>query len=418
MDTPTPGPRRLPFRRPPAGVTAVAALLAVLAALAPPAPPLLASEVRVSILDPGPFDPVSGRITVELQVEAPDSADPVDRIELHVDGRRVAVLTEGPPWRVEVDLGHENEEHFFRAVAHTASGATGEMSVQTPAIEVDEVLELPLQQLYVTVTRGGDRVTGLARDDFRVIDDGQVQELVTFEGGDAPLTAVLLVDSSESMQGERLQAAVRGAEAFTAGMKELDEAMTMLFADRLLRASPFTHEPAELRSSLAGARAGGGTALADHLYAAFKVLDGRQGRRVVVVLSDGFDVYSALGMEDVLWKARRSQAIVYWIQLQDRSVPGAEPGLFTSAWRAAEENQAEYEALRRLVLDSGGRIEAIERIDEVEGAFESILAELRDQYVLGYYPTDLRHDGSWRRVQVRVDGFGNRARVREGYVDF
>lgn len=409
--------RPRPFRRPPAGGTAVAALFAVLAALVLPAPPLLASEVRVSILDPGPFDPVSGRITVELQAEAPDPVDPVDRIELHVDGRLVTVLTDGPPWRVEVDLGQENEEHFFRAVAHTASGATGEMSVQTPAIEVDEVLELPLQQLYVTVTRGGDRVTGLERDDFRVIDDGQVQELVTFEGGDAPLTAVLLVDSSESMRGERLQAAVRGAEAFTAGMKELDEAMTMLFADRLLRASPFTHEPAELRSSLAGARAGGGTALADHLYAAFKVLDGRQGRRVVVVLSDGFDVYSALGMEDVLWKARRSQAIVYWIQLQDRSVPGAEPGLFTSAWRAAEENQAEYEALRRLVLDSGGRIEAIERIDEVEGAFESILAELRDQYVLGYYPTELRHDGSWRQVRVRVRGT-NDVRVREGYVDF
>lgn len=408
-----------PLRRPSSsrllpGRGALTAALAVVAALAV-SPPLPASDVRVAILDPGPFDPVSGRITVELQVEAPD---PVQRIDLHVDGRRVAVLTDGPPWRVEVDLGPENEEHFFRAVAHTASGASGEMSVQTPAIEVDEVLDLPLQQLYVTVTRRGERVTGLDRGDFRVLDDGQVQELVTFEGGDAPLTAVLLVDSSESMKGERLQAAIRGAEAFTAGMKELDEAMTLLFSDRLLRASPFTHEPAELRSSLAGARAGGGTALADHLYAAFKILDGRQGRRVVVVLSDGFDVYSALEMEDALWKAQRSQAIVYWIQLQDRSVPGAEPGLFTSAWRSAEENKAEYDALRRLVLDSGGRIEAIEGIDEVEGAFESILAELREQYVLGYYPTDLRHDGSWRRVQVRVDGFGRRARVREGYVDF
>ncbi len=225
------------------------------------------------------------------------------------------------------------------------------------------------------------------------------------------------MDSSESMQGERLVAAVRGAQAFTAGMRELDEAMALLFGDRLVRATPFTHDPAVLRASLDGVSAGGGTALTDHLYNAFKILDARQGRRVVVVLSDGFDVYSALSMKDVLWKAQRSQAIVYWIQLQDRSVPGAEPGLFTSAWRDAESNRQEYGTLRRLVLESGGRIEPIDRIDQVEGAFESILAELRDQYVLGYYPTELRHDGSWRQVRVRVRGT-NDVRVREGYVDF
>lgn len=388
--------------------------LALAAALLAAAPASAQSRVRVAILEPGPFDPVSGETEVVLGVE---SAQPVDRVRLYVDDRLVAVLTE-PPWKVTVDLGPENREHIFRAVAVDAAGGEGEMTLQTPAIEVDEVLELPLQQLYVTVTRGGDRVTGLSREEFRVIDDGSVQELVTFEGGDAPLTAVLLVDSSESMQGERLEAALQGAQAFTAGMRELDEAMALLFADRLVRATPFTHDPAELRASLDGVAAGGGTALTDHLYNAFKILDARQGRRVVVVLSDGFDVYSALSMRDVLWKAQRSQAIVYWIQLQDRSVPGAQPGLYTSAWRDAESNQEEYETLRRLVLESGGRIEVIDRIEEVQGAFESILAELRDQYVLGYYPTELRHDGSWRQVGVRVRGFGNDVRVREGYVDF
>lgn len=386
--------------------------LAVLSAFA--AVPATAADVRVAILEPSPFDPVSGEVEVVVQVEA---QDPVSRVQVFVDGRLMAEIVQAP-WRATLDLGPENREHVFRAVAHTTVGGAGEMTLQTPAIEVDEVLELPLQQLYVTVTRSGDRVTGLPRDAFRVIDDGQVQEMVTFEGGDAPLAAVLLVDSSESMKGERLEAAIRGAQAFTAGMRELDEAMAVLFADELLEASPFTDEPAVVRSSLDGVQAGGGTALTDHLYAAFKILDGRQGRRVIVVLSDGFDVYSALRMRDVLWKAQRSQAIVYWIQLQDRSVAGAEPGLFTSAWRAAEENQEEYETLRRLVLESGGRIEAIDDIAQVESAFQAILQELRDQYVLGYYPTDLRHDGSWRAVEVSVRGFGNKVRVRDGYVDF
>lgn len=388
---------------------AAALLLAILAG------PASAAGPRVAILEPSPFGAVSGQVPIEISVEA---ASEISHVEIWVDGRLVATLR-GEPWETTVDVGPENREHTFRAVAHTADGASGEMSLETPAIEVDEVLELPLQQLFVTVSRGGDRVTGLGRGDFRVVDDGQLQELVTFEGGDAPLTAALLVDASQSMSGERLDAAIRGVEAFTAGMRELDEAMAMMFADQLLRATPFTDDPAVIRSSLQDVEAMGGTALTDHLYAAFKILDGRQGRRVVVVLSDGFDVYSALRMKDVLWKAQRSQAIVYWIQLQDRSAAAPDDaGLFQSAWRTADENQEEYRTLTRLVLESGGRIEAIDSTDEVQGAFESILQELREQYVLGYYPTDLRHDGSWRPVQVQVRGFGTNARVRDGYVDF
>jgi Ca-activated chloride channel family protein len=376
--------------------------------------PAAAAGPRVAIIEPSPFGAVSGQVPIEIHV---DTESQVSHVEVWVDGRLVATLRQAP-WETTVDVGTENREHTFRAVAHVADGTTGEMELQTPAIEVDEVLELPLQQLFVTVSRGSGRVTDLARTDFRVVDDGQVQELVTFEGGDAPLTAVLLVDSSQSMSGERLASAVRGVEAFTAGMRELDEAMALMFADQLLRATPFTDDPAVIRSSLEGVEATGGTALTDHLYSAFKILDGRQGRRVVVVLSDGFDVYSALRMKDVLWKAQRSQAIVYWIQLQDRIQAEEDVGLFKTSWRNGEENQAEYQTLTRLVLESGGRIESVERTDQVRGAFESILQELREQYVLGYYPTDLNHDGSWRQVEVQVRGFGNSARVREGYVDF
>ena len=396
------------MRRP---ALAALALLALVAAVRPA--DAAEPRIEVAILEPGPFDPVSGEITVELEVE---STEPIERIDLYVDGVLRSQLAE-PPYRAVLDLGPENEEHIFRAVAHGTSGASGEMTLQTPAFEVDETIDVPLQQLYVTVLRGGDRVTGLPRGAFTVYDDGRRQEIVTFEGGDAPMTAVMLVDSSESMRGERLAAAIRGARAFTAGMRDLDEAMTILFADRLLAASPFTDQPAVLTASLDGIDAGGGTALTDHLFAAIKTLDGRQGRRVVVVLSDGQDVYSALSMDDILWKIRRSQAIVYWLQLRERH-PNAEPGHYSSAWRNAEANRREFETLRTIVRESGGRVREIGSVDEVEPAFRAILAELRDQYVIGYYPTDLRKDGSWRPVEVEVSGFGNRARVREGYVDF
>lgn len=388
----------------------VLALLAGLLAVAP----VGADDLEVAILDPGPFDPAVGLVQVRIEVE---SSEAIERIDLYVDDEIKAKLTK-PPWEVVIDVGDENEEHVFRAVAHSVAGATGEMMIQTPAIEVDDVIDLPLQQLYVTVTRGDERVGGLDKGEFTVVDNGQRQELVTFEGGDAPLTAVLLVDSSESMRGERLQAAIDGAEAFTAGMRDLDEAMAILFADRLLGSTPFTDDPATIQASLGGVEAGGGTALTDHLYAGLKILDGRQGRRVVVVLSDGFDVYSSLSMQDALWKVRRSQAIVYWLRLRDSRLGNADPGLYTSAWRDSETNQAEFRTLQEIVRESGGRIQDVERTGEVPQAFRSILAELRGQYVLGYYPTDLRKDGTWRTVDVDVAGFGNRVRVREGYVDY
>ena len=137
---------------------------------------------------------------------------------------------------------------------------------------------------------------------------------------------------------------------------------------------------------------------------------------MVVVLSDGYDVYSALTMRDVLWKIRRSQAIVYWLALRDRSQN--DTGLYTSAWRNADANKQELDTLRDIVRESGGRILEIEDVSQIPRAFGSILTELRGQYVLGYYPTDLKRDGSWRSVKVEVKGFGTKVRCREGYVDY
>ncbi|MGD2115659.1 MAG: hypothetical protein PVG07_11435, partial [Acidobacteriota bacterium] len=89
-----------------------------------------------------------------------------------------------------------------------------------------------------------------------------------------------------------------------------------------------------------------------------------------------------------------------------------------SSWRDSQTNRGEFQTLEKIVEESGGRIEVIERIGEVAHAFRSILAELRGQYVLGYYPTDPKRDGSWREVQVDVAGFGRKVRVRDGYVDY
>lgn len=370
-----------------------------------------APPVTVTITAPSASSPCFGVVEVTADVTGPN----VESVELIVDGRALGRLS-APPYRFQVDVGQDNRGHTFRVFAKTSDGRTIAAVRETPAIKVNYEMELVLREIYVTIEKGGTRVAGLPREDFRIFDDGKPQEIVTFEGGDAPLTAVLLVDSSESMKGAGLNAALAGAQAFAQGMKDLDEASVFLFSDRLLRATPFTGSAVELARSLEGASADGGTALTDHLYAALKLLDGRQGRRVVVILSDGLDVHSALSMKDVLWKAQRSQALVYWIRLKEGEL--AEGLSYSSSWRNATSNREELDSLTKAVQNSGGRILSIADVNESETAFRTILNELREQYVLGYYPNKVANDGSWHEIKVDVRGFGLDVRARDGYVDF
>ncbi len=379
-------------------------------------PPVQDGKIRVFIDRPEPFSPVFGEVEMVVTVAADE---PVERVVLYVDGMVVAELTR-PPYRSTVDAGADNREHRFEAIAYGASGKTGSAAVETPQIQVDEEVTISLQQLYVTVTRDGQRVLDLGLEDFTAYDEGRPQRLVTFARGDIPFTAVVLVDASVSMQGEKLRSALAGARAFFGGMDPLDEGRLFVFSDRILHRTPFTTFPEILAAGLGRIRARGGTALADHLYLALKQLEDRQGRRVVVLLSDGFDWHSVLSMDDVLRQARRSQALIYWLRLPYQGeFPTGEalPGL-ASPWRDSASYRREFTLLSATVEESGGRIRLLRSVDDINPAFEGIRQELREQYALGYYPDGLLHDGSWRRVRVEIRRPGMEARARDGYIDF
>jgi len=367
-----------------------------------------AAAVQILILSPR-AEPTFGKATFAVQVSGLAG---VLRVELRVDGRLVASPT-AAPYSTTVDLGEDNRSHRFEASAITAAGIAARAALSTPQIRVDQEVDVALRQLFVTVTRGDEPARGLARSDLKVVDDGRPESVVTFEGGDAPFTSVLLVDSSESMFGGRLESALRGAEGFAKGMRPLDEAMLMLFSDHTRQATAFSSAADPILARLQNIAADGGTSVNDHLFLALELLEGRQGRRVVVLFSDGADVLSALRMNDVVWKAQRSQSAIYWIRLQE----GDPEKRFFSAWRNGEANHTEEEALAAAVRESGGRIVTLASIDAVDTAYQTILDELRSQYVIGYYPSTLRHDGRWRTVEVRGPS-GLRVRTREGYIDY
>ncbi len=372
--------------------------------------------ISVSLDRPDPFEPAFGEVEIEAVVVADE---PIERVVFYVDGIVVGQL-EAPPWEWRTDLGDDVSEHRFEVIAHGVSGDRGRGGLTTPGLRVDEELAVQLQQLYVTASQGGQRVLDLTMEDFAIIDDRQRQEIVTFARGDIPFTAAVLVDASRSMSGDKLQSALRGAQAFFGGMQRLDEGKLLVFSDRILLASPFTTFAEVLTAGLGQVEAQGGTSLNDHLYLSLQQLEARQGRRVVILLSDGVDSHSVLSMANVLPSARRSQALIYWLRLPYRggqAVADDELPALTTAWRNTASYRQEYELLRRTVAESGGRILTLGSLQEIGLAFGEILTELRQQYVLGYYPSARRGDGSWHRVQVRLRRTDVEVRSRDGYLD-
>jgi len=374
-------------------------------------------DIRVTIIQPAADSLVFGRVVIVAEVAA---AEKVAEVEFYVDGKAVGLVI-SPPYRIEVDLGERNVAHRFSVTARDIHGVHATASVETEPIPIAHDYDVELQQLYVTVTSQSSRVLDLGAEDFVVRDDGEVQEITTFAEGDLPFTAALLIDASASMYGERLEHATAGAAAFIRGMQALDHAKLLVCSHQLLNTTPFTNDHDLLIAGLSGAEASGGTALHDHLFIALKLLQERQGRRVLILLSDGIDSHSVLTMEQLFQKARRSQVVIYWIRLT-RQAGGAAPDdtgvKMWSAWRDSDEFHDQFLLLQRAVNDSGGRIIKVDNLQQIERVFVQILEELREQYVLGYYPSNRKDDGQWHRIRVKVKRSGTDVRTHRGYIDF
>lgn len=372
--------------------------------------------VEITFLRPMQGEPVYGDVDVQLALSPADAA--VQRIEVYLDGKRAGVI-DHPPYHLVADAGLDNAEHRFEAVAYAGGKAIASTSVRTPRFQVDEEIKVDLRQVFVSVGRRDGSVPVLGKEAFSVFDNGARQEITSFERGDIPFTAVLLLDASFSMQGGRLQSALDAARTFVGALRPLDEAKLVLFSDRILGETPFTSIPSVLSIGLAGIEAQGGTALSDALFLALERLEGRSGRKVVILLSDGIDIESVTPMREVERLAQRTQASIYWLRLRKASDVEqiGKPVARFSIWRNAEGHRRELDALERTVADSGGRIQPIDKLEQVPGTLAGLLGELRSQYILGYYASASRGAGQWHNLSVRIGGLGYVVRSQKGYTE-
>jgi Ca-activated chloride channel family protein len=327
-------------------------------------------------------------------------------------------------------------------VAYDRSGTRARAELQTLDLTGVESVEANLQQVYVTVSdRSDQRIPDLESTDFKLYDNGEPQQIASFGRGDIPFTAVLLIDASESMRGERFAAALAGADRFVSGMQPLDEAAVFVFSDRMLATTPMAAGRDLLVDTLSRTEVSGGSAINDHLFIALRAVEQRQGRRVVILLSDGEDVHSLLSMEQVRQEARRCQVQLYWARLPGPGVtPLPQKSLSLAArrvrrgsasrlsktttatvrvnsWQNADEQRRQQRLLEETILESGGRIILLQRHSDISAAFQEILSELREQYAIGFYPSSDRDDGSWHTLEVKVTRSGAHVRSKDGYLD-
>jgi Ca-activated chloride channel homolog len=248
-----------------------------------------------------------------------------------------------------------------------------------------------LVNVFATVTDdAGAPIAKLEKKDFEVLEDGIPQSLAFFgKENELPLSIVLAVDASLSTKKD-LALELESARRFARSILRPVDAMSLYsFAETVQEMTPFTSNLKRIDSAIGRVKVGSATALYDAVYLASESLESRQGRKVLVVITDGGDTISSVNYAEALRQAQASEAVLYSIIV----VP-----IEASAGR----NTGGEHALIQFSHDTGGKHFYAASSKQLEEVFRQISDELRTQYLLSYYPKQRPSAGEFRRIEVRV----------------
>lgn len=245
----------------------------------------------------------------------------------------------------------------------------------------------------VTVTDPYDRiVTGLDASNFEVYDDKVPQKIISFSTEDAPIAVGLVFDSSGSMS-DKIEKSKEAAVEFFKTSNPQDEFMLINFNERPNLISDFTSKFENLEDRLLFVKSGGKTALLDAIYMGLhEMKKASASRKALLVISDGGDNHSRYTENDIKRTVKESDVQIYAVGI-------LEP--LASRNRTPEEASGPG-LLSDLAEVSGGRMFSVEDPNELPDIAEKVSIELRNQYVIGYKPSNLVRDGRWRRIKVKL----------------
>jgi Ca-activated chloride channel homolog len=263
--------------------------------------------------------------------------------------------------------------------------------------------ESRLVVLHASVTdKRGKLITNLPRDAFRVLENGQPQELKIFKREDVPVSLGLIIDDSGSMRTkrERVEAA---AMTLVKQSNPQDEVFIVNFNDEAYLDVPFTNDPTKMEQGLTRIDSRGGTAMRDAIDQGMNYLrsDAKKDKKAILVITDGNDNASNVSLERIVQRAQQFEVLIYAVGLL-----------------ADEEKREATKAkrdLKALTTATGGLVYYPASVSDVQELCEEIARDIRNQYTLAYTP-QIADDGTYRAIKVVVNGQpGYTVRTRSGY---
>jgi VWFA-related protein len=303
----------------------------------------------------------------------------------------------------------------------TALGLTVLLTAPTPARQ-----QAPIRTgartvaVYTTVTdKDGRLIPDLARDEFEIYDNGKLQPTTVFSSELQPITVVMMLDRSGSMRGNFRLIEAAG-EAFVRRLRPDDRARIGSFAGRIqVDPENFTNDQEQLiRILRTELQEEGPTPLWNAVNVAITSLLSEQGRRVVLIFTDGEDnpmnfKFNNQSVMDVMDRAQRENVMVYAIGLESRGMPtGGRGGLGGGGFGGM--TQRPDPGLPKIAGETGGGYFELTRAEDLASTFARVADELHRQYALGFEPSKL--DDKTHKLEVKIKQPGAKARARKSYV--
>jgi VWFA-related protein len=333
------------------------------------------------------------RIAAEIKVE---SMALVDRVEFVV-GDKVIFVDREPPWECLHDFGEESKSWVIRAVAYHREDVSVSDAVITRRVPFTVVERVNRVLLWVSAKASkGGFVTDLGRDDFRVFEEGREQKILEFGREERPITLAIILDSSGSMR-DKLSEVHAAASAFVDTLREADRALVIDFDDKVFLLEDLTSDRERLKRAIESTEAIGGTALYDVMHVTYRKIGKIEGRRAIVLLSDGEDTASHFKHDRVIEEAKSNNTLIYAIGLV-----GGGAGVRRNL-------------LQEFAEVTGGRVFFVKQADELGEVYQRIAEELRSQYYITYSTTNETWDGRWVDLRVETTREDLKLRTRSGY---
>ncbi len=268
----------------------------------------------------------------------------------------------------------------------------------------------------VLVTRDRRPVSGLTAADFTLHDNGVGQQIKSAMLEDVPVTLLLVLDTSASVQGALLAHLKSAARAVVAALRPVDRVGLLAFSHRVRLVVEPPASASALYPHLDALEADGDTSIYDATLAALTVRERVPGRTLMLVFSDGQDSTSWLKPHDVLAAAQRSDVVVHAVIVGPFSGAGTLPVPDGGLRRQFDQEPYLFNTvyLWRLAEDTGGAVQQATS-GTLQDAFVRVVNEFRSRYVLTYVPQGVPENG-WHDVEVKVRGRGMRVQARRGYL--